>query len=103
MSDIEHPAATLSKIEAARLLLEKMGINPADLLRQSPPASEAPAFAEYIPRVSEAVSAGTRRVYGTSYRTAIERGTAAEPKELTQTLRSPELQIGRQIDLEAEP
>jgi hypothetical protein len=38
-----------------------------------------------------------------AYRTAIERGTAAEPKELTQTLHSPELQIGRQIDLEAEP
>ena len=65
MNDIDHPAATLSNIEAARLLLEKMGISPADLRRQSPPASEAPAFADYIPRVSEAVSAGTRRVYGT--------------------------------------
>jgi hypothetical protein len=38
-----------------------------------------------------------------AYRTALERGTAAEPKEPTQTPRSPELQIGRQIDLEAEP
>ena len=38
-----------------------------------------------------------------AYRTAIERGTAAKPKEPTRTLRSPELQAGREIDMEAEP
>ena len=38
-----------------------------------------------------------------AYRTAIERDTAAKPKEPTRTLRSPELQADRQIDLEAEP
>ena len=89
MSDIEHPAATLSNIEAARLLLEKMGINPADLLRQSPPAAEAPAFAEYIPRVSEAVSAGTRRVYGTYWNRVLKAWgprsiTSVTPLEISQ-------------------
>ena len=38
-----------------------------------------------------------------AYRTAIERGTAAKPTEPTRTLRSPELQAGRQIEMEAEP
>jgi hypothetical protein len=38
-----------------------------------------------------------------AYRTAIERGTAYRPLEPTRTLRSPELQADRQIDMEAEP
>ena len=38
-----------------------------------------------------------------AYRTAIERGTAYTPPEPTRTLRSPELQAGRQIEMEAEP
>ena len=38
-----------------------------------------------------------------AYRTAIERDTAYRPPEPTRTLRSPELQAGRQIELEAEP
>jgi hypothetical protein len=38
-----------------------------------------------------------------AYRTAAERDIAARPPEPTRTLRSPELQASRQIDLEAEP
>jgi hypothetical protein len=38
-----------------------------------------------------------------AYRTAIDYDTAYGPSELTQTRRSPEHQLGRQIDLEAEP
>ena len=38
-----------------------------------------------------------------AYRTAIERDTAYTPPEPTRTLRSPELQAGRQIEMEAEP
>ena len=38
-----------------------------------------------------------------AYRTATERGTAYTPPEPTRTLRSPGLQAGRQIELEAEP
>ena len=65
MNDSSHPATPLSDIEAARLLLEKMGLSPADLLPASGPRPETPAFAEYIPRVAQAVSAGTRRAYST--------------------------------------
>jgi len=38
-----------------------------------------------------------------AYRTAIEHDTAPKPNEPTRTLRSPELQAGRQIEMEAEP
>jgi hypothetical protein len=38
-----------------------------------------------------------------AYRTAFEHDTAYRPPEPTRTLRSPERQLGRQIDLEAEP
>jgi hypothetical protein len=38
-----------------------------------------------------------------AYRTAIDRDTAYTPSESRRALRSPELQAGRQIDLEAEP
>lgn len=49
-------------IEVARLLLERMGLRPEDLLaRTSTP--HIPTFAEYIPRVITAVPPGTRRTY----------------------------------------
>ena len=38
-----------------------------------------------------------------AYRTAIDRDATYTPSEPSRTLRSPELQAGRQIDLEAEP
>ncbi len=53
-----------AELEAARLLLARMGISPSDLLNTAPARPPAPTFAEYIPVVSAAVSAGTRRVYG---------------------------------------
>src|SRR6266540_4649380 len=41
-----------------------MGISPADLLEVRPARPPAPTFAEYVPVVAAAVSAGTRRAYG---------------------------------------
>src|SRR5690349_8277933 len=57
-------SASSAELDAARLLLEKMGIQLADLLTTAPSRPPAPTFAEYVPQVSEAVSDGTRRVYG---------------------------------------
>lgn len=56
-------SAEPSEVEAARLVLARMGLAPEDLLTTHAPASTAPTFADYIPTVSAAVSAGTRRVY----------------------------------------
>jgi integrase len=87
MTGIEQPGQ--ADIEAARLLLAKMGIRPADLLRASDPAPSSPAFADYIPRVSGAVSAGTRRVYGTYWNRVLQVWgprpiTAVTPLEISQ-------------------
>ena len=56
-------SAEPSEVEAARLVLARMGLAPEDLLTTHAPASTTPTFADYIPTVSAAVSAGTRRVY----------------------------------------
>src|SRR5436190_11448523 len=53
-----------AELDAARLLLARMGISPTDLLDTAPARPPAPTFAEYIPIVSATVSTGTRRVYG---------------------------------------
>jgi hypothetical protein len=55
--------AVCGEVEAARLVLSSMGVSPAELLDNSFLRKAIPTFAEYIPRVSEAVTLGTRRVY----------------------------------------
>jgi integrase/recombinase XerC len=72
MDHNEHPGASASDIAAARLLLQKMGIDPADLLQDPAGSSEIPTFADYIPRVSQAVGDGTRRVYSTYWNHVVE-------------------------------
>jgi integrase/recombinase XerC len=57
-------APTAADLDAARLLLARLGVSPADLLTTTPDRAPAPTFAEYIPVVRAAVGAGTRRVYG---------------------------------------
>jgi integrase len=51
------------ELEAARVLLARLGVRPEDLVRQPVVCRVVPTFAEYIPIVSAAVGAGTRRVY----------------------------------------
>jgi hypothetical protein len=72
MNNDSNPVPQLSDIQAARMLLDKMGINPADLMRAPTSFSEPPTFADYIPRVSSAVSSGTRRVYGSYWNRVIQ-------------------------------
>ncbi|MDG4787641.1 site-specific integrase [Micromonospora sp. WMMD1102] len=60
------------ELEAARLLLERMGISPADLLEVRPARPPAPTFAEYVPVVAAAVSPGTRRAYGTYWKKVVQ-------------------------------
>jgi integrase/recombinase XerC len=68
----ERSATAAGDIAAARLLLEKMGIDPADLLHEPARSPQIPTFAEYIPRVSQAVGDGTRRVYRTYWDRVVE-------------------------------
>ncbi len=71
-NEVEERPTRLSDVEAARLLLEKMGISPADLLQTSAERHRVPIFADYIPRVSDAVSVGTRRVYGSYWNRVLQ-------------------------------
>jgi integrase len=55
-------------IEAARLLLTRLGISPEQLLKSAPENGPLPIIRDYIARVAEAVPPGTRRVYDTYWR-----------------------------------
>jgi hypothetical protein len=57
-------APTTANLDAARLLLARLGVSPADLLTAAPDRAPAPTFAEYTTVVRAAVSGRTRRVYG---------------------------------------
>ena len=68
-----HPAASQQAVvEAALLMLERMGLSPADLAAAPQDRPPVPTFAEYVPVVSAAVSAGTRRAYGSYWNRVIE-------------------------------
>ena len=54
------------------MLLERMGLSPADLTAVPQSRSKVPTFAEYVPIVSVAVSAGTRRAYGSYWNRVVE-------------------------------
>ena len=58
-------------VEAALLVLERMGLSPADLQAVPQARPQLPTFAEYIPVVS-AVSDGCRRAYGSYWNRIIE-------------------------------
>ncbi|MEU8073771.1 site-specific integrase [Micromonospora sp. NPDC049151] len=61
-----------AELDAARLLLARMGISPADLIDAVSDRPPAPTFAEYVPVVSAAVSDGTRRAYGSYWKRVLE-------------------------------
>nr|WP_083753294.1 site-specific integrase [Actinosynnema sp. ALI-1.44] len=67
-----HPDKTAA-LDAAKLVLAGMGLSPQDLLTQPDTRPPAPTFAEYIPTVSAAVTAGTRRVYGSYWNRITDR------------------------------
>jgi len=54
------------------VLLEQMGLTPADLAAVPQEHPEVPTFAEYIPVVPAAVSAGTRRAYGSYWNRVLD-------------------------------
>jgi len=74
-SPISTPAAAASQqavVEAALVLLERMGLSPADLVAAPASRTAVPTFAEYVPVVAVAVSAGTRRAYGSYWNRILE-------------------------------
>src|SRR6266700_3417808 len=83
-------------VDAAMLVLERMGLTPADLLAVPAARPAAPTFAGYIPVVAALVSDGCRRAYG-SYRNrvteqwgsrGIDEPTPSEIRQLVQHVRA---------------
>jgi integrase/recombinase XerC len=72
MTTMNPEASRQAVVEAALVLLERMGLTPADLAAIPQNRLPVPTFAEYIPVVSAAVSAGTRRAYSSYWNRVIE-------------------------------
>lgn len=68
----QQTAPTAAEIDAARLLLARLGVSPVDLLAAAEGHAPAPTFTEYIPVVRSAVGEGTRRVYGSYWNRIVE-------------------------------
>ena len=72
MTAVHPEASRQAVVEAALVLLERMGLSPADLAAVPQHRKPVPTFAEYVPVVSAAVSAGTRRAYGSYWNRVLE-------------------------------
>ena len=59
-------------IDAALVVLERMGLSPADLASVPRQRPQVPTFAGYVPVVSASVSDGTRRAYGSYWNRIVE-------------------------------
>ncbi|WP_235190535.1 hypothetical protein [Amycolatopsis mediterranei] len=84
-------------LAAARLLLERLGVDPADLVAdQSECPTSVPTFSEYIPVVAAAVSLGTRSTYASYWKhletswgsRRIDEPTPSEVKQLAEEVKA---------------
>src|SRR5215468_5720105 len=66
------PPPSAADVDAARLLLARLGVCAADLMAPAGERAPAPTFAEYIPVVRAAVADGARRVYGSYWNRIVE-------------------------------
>ena len=83
-------------VDAALLLLERIGLTPADLLSAPAARPPAPTFAEYIPVVAALVSDGGRKAYSSYWNRVtdqwgsrcIDEPTPSEIRQLVQHARA---------------
>ncbi|HEV2780214.1 MAG TPA: site-specific integrase [Actinophytocola sp.] len=68
----QQSAPSSADLDAARLLLARLGVSPADLMAAAEDRAPAPTFADYIPVVRAAVTDGTRRVYGSYWNRIVD-------------------------------
>jgi len=94
--DARSAAPGQAVVGAAMLVLERMGLTPADLLAAPAARPAVPTFAEYIPVVSALVSDGCRRAYGSYWNRVtdqwgsrrINEPTPSEIRQLVQHVRA---------------
>jgi hypothetical protein len=68
----DRQSPSTAELDAARILLSRLGLTAEDLLDAPVPRPTAPTFHDYIPIVAAGVRPGTRRVYS-SYWKRIEK------------------------------
>ena len=73
------------EVDAVRILLTKLGVSPQELVDAGTVTTLVPTFAEYVPKVAEAASGGTRRVYRPYWRRLVEQWGARHLDELSAT------------------
>jgi hypothetical protein len=92
-----------AELEAARVLLTRLGVTPGQVIAATGTRSmSVPTFAEYSPRVSDAVTAGTRRVYETYWRRVVaiwggrqvDEPTASEIGQLAEAMKQQAVERG---------
>ncbi len=94
--DARSAAPWQAVVDAAMLVLERMGLTPADLLAAPAARPPVPTFAEYIPVVSALVSDGCRKAYGSYWNRVtdqwgsrpIDEPTPSEIRQLVQHVRA---------------
>ena len=69
---LTEPPSQKAVVGAALLMLRQMGLSPDYLMAASVSRPLAPNFADYVPVVSAAVSAGTRGAYGSYWNRILE-------------------------------
>jgi len=72
MTAVNQDGSQQAVVEAALVLPERMGLSPPDLAAVQQPRKPVPTFAEYVPVVSAAASAGTRRAYGSYWNRVVK-------------------------------
>jgi integrase len=96
MTNKTNTTAGQAELDAARLILARMGISAADLLHGASARQPAPTFAEYVPIVSNAVSDSSHRAYGSYWKKIVEQWgdrrldepTPSEVKQLAEHVRT---------------
>ncbi|MFY1702966.1 tyrosine-type recombinase/integrase [Micromonospora sp. WMMA1923] len=95
MSGSSSQGPNSAELAAVRSLIARLGVTPEQLLDPNPPPGDMPTFNEYVPRVSMAVSAPTRRAYGTYWNRVchawgdrrLDEPTPLEIKQLVETMK----------------
>ena len=76
-------ASQQAAVDAALLILERMGLSPDDLTAAPRHRPAVPTFADYVPVVSATVTAGTRKAYGSYWNRVTEQWGARRLDEPT--------------------
>ena len=83
VTPISPAASQQAAVDAALLILERMGLSPDDLTAAPRQRPSVPTFADYVPVASATVTSGTRKAYGSYWNRVVEQWGARRLDEPT--------------------